>query len=139
MTTHSPSGTASRQGSVTIWRALSALALLAMAGIHLYLVAFSGFGGLLGTLFILNGIGGIVLAIAVLALRGSLLSLATVLSLLFLAGTLVALLLALTTGLFGIREVIDGELVVTTIVVEAIGTVILAVTTAVVLRSRPAA
>jgi hypothetical protein len=118
------------------WRALSALLLLAMALIHLYLVVFSGFGGMLGILFVLNGIGGIVLAIAMLAAGRRLMPLASVLSLLFMAGTLLALVLALTVGLFGIREVLDGELVVTTIIVEAIGTIVLVVTTALVLRER---
>jgi hypothetical protein len=108
-----------------------------MGGIHLYLV-FHGVGGLLGKLFVLNAIGGLVLAIAIMALRGQLLSLATVLSLLFMVGTLLALILALTVGLFGIHEVWSFTLVPTTVVVESIGTVILAVTAALVLRSRRA-
>ena len=78
------------------------------------------------------------LAIAVMALRGRLLLLATVLSLLFMAGTLLSLVLALTVGLFGIHEVLSFTLVPTTLVVETIGTIILAVTLALVVRSRPA-
>ena len=123
--------------ALTACRALSAIVLLAMGGIHLYLV-FHGVGGLLGKLFVLNAIGGLVLAIAIMALRGQLLSLATVLSLLFMVGTLLALILALTVGLFGIHEVWSFTLVPTTVVVESIGTVILAVTAALVLRSRRA-
>jgi hypothetical protein len=119
------------------WRLLSAIALLAMGGIHLYLV-FDGVGGLLGTLFVLNVIGALVLAIAIMVLRGQLLLLATVLSLLFMVGTLLALVLALTVGLFGIHEVMGFTLVPTTLVVESIGTVILAVTAALVLRARQA-
>jgi len=42
---------------------LSALSLIAMAGIHFYLV-FRGIGGLLGFLFVLNAIGGLVMAVA---------------------------------------------------------------------------
>jgi hypothetical protein len=118
-----------------LWRVLSAIALLAMAGIHLYMV-IDGVGGLLGVLFILNAIGGVVLAVAVMVTRGRLLSLATVLSLLFMIGTLVALILALTVGLFGIHEVSTGKLVTTTLVVESIGTIILAITTALVVRSQ---
>jgi hypothetical protein len=72
------------------WRLLSAIMLLIMGGIHLYLV-FYGVGGLLGVLFVLNAVGALVLAIAVIVLRGRLLSLATVLSLLFIVGTLLAL------------------------------------------------
>jgi hypothetical protein len=116
------------------WRFLSTIMLLAMGGIHLYLV-FHGVGGLLGKLFILNAVGALVLAIAVTVLRGRLLSLATVLSLLFMAGTLLALVLALTVGLFGIHEVLSFTLVPTTLVVESIGTIILAVTATLVVRS----
>ena len=61
---------------------------------------------------------------------------ATGLSLLFMVGTLLALVLALTVGLFGIHEVLSFKLVPTTLVVESIGTIILAVTVALVLRSR---
>ncbi len=117
-----------------IMRILSAIFLLATGGIHLYMV-FTGVGGLLGVMFVLNGIAGIVLAIAMLVLRGRLLQLATVLSLLFLIATLGALILALTVGLFGITETWDALLVRETVIVESIGIVVLAITTAVVLRA----
>ena len=123
------------QRTLMAWRLLSAIMLLAMGGIHLYLV-FYGVGGLLGALFVLNAVGALVLAIAVVVLRGRLLSLATVLSLLFMVGTLLALVLALTVGLFGIHEVLSFKLVTTTLVVESIGSIILAVTVALVFRSR---
>lgn len=119
------------------WRLLSAFMLLVMGGIHLYLV-FYGVGGLLGALFVLNAVGALVLAIAVIVLRGRLLTLATMLSLLFMVGTLCALVLALTVGLFGIHEVLSFKLVPTTLVVESIGTIILAVTVALMLQSRQA-
>ena len=111
-----------------LWRALSALLLFTMGGIHLYLV-LTGFGGLLGVLFVLNAIGGLVLAIAMIAAPRRFLPLASVLSLLFMAGTLLALVLALTVGLFGIHEQLGTQLVTTTIIVESIGTIVLAVTT----------
>ena len=111
--------------------------LLAMGGIHLYLV-FYGVGGTIGKLFVLNAVGALVLAIAVIALRGRLLSLATVLSLLFMVGTLLALVLALTVGLFGIHEIPSFKLVHTTLWAESIGTIILAVTAVLVWRSRRA-
>ena len=116
----------------------SAVLLLAMALIHLYLVAFAGFGGgLLGVLFVLNGIGGIVLAVAMLGTRRTLLALASVASLLFLGGTLTALLLALSPiGVLGIHESITTTLVPTTLVVEAVGVVVLAVTSALAVRAR---
>jgi len=131
-------GAAGRGGwrSPIVWQLLSALLLLAMGGIHLYLHFFGGAGGLIGILFELNGIGGLVLAIAMLAVRRWLLRLASLLSLLFMAGTLLALVLALTVSLFGIRQELGGELVVTTLVVESIGTIVLAVTTALVFRMR---
>jgi hypothetical protein len=121
--------------SPIVWRILSALALLAMGGIHLYLV-LDDVGGLLGVLFVLNAIGGVLLAIAMLAAPRRLLAIASVLSLLFIVGTLLALILALTVGLFGITETLDFTLVPTTLVVESIGTVVLAVTTALALRMR---
>jgi hypothetical protein len=116
--------------SLQFWRALGALLLLAMGGIHLYLVAFSGFDGLVGTLFVLNAIGGLVLAVAILATPRRFLFLVSLLSLLFMAGTLLALLLSLTPGGFlGVREQLSAQLVTETIIVESIGTVVLAVTT----------
>ena len=125
------------QRSPIVWQVLSAFLLLAMGGIHLFLV-FQWAGGLLGVLFVLNAIGGLVLAIAMLATRRRLLRLASLLSLVFMAGTLLALVLALTVGLFGIRETLDFQLVPTTLVVESVGTVVLAVTTAIAFRARRA-
>ncbi|GAA4538875.1 hypothetical protein [Pseudonocardia xishanensis] len=119
--------------STVVWQVLSALALLAMGGLHVWLV-FHGTGGILGILFTLNGLGALVLAVAILATRGLLLQIATVLGLLFLAGTLAALVLALTVGLFGIRSSLQYDLALTTLVVESVGVVVLLVTTARVLR-----
>ncbi|OLT02134.1 hypothetical protein BJF90_05150 [Pseudonocardia sp. CNS-004] len=130
-----PRTAGARRGS-SFWQALSALFLLAMGGIHLYL-ALTGTGGILGVLFVLNFVGGLVLAAAVLLARGRLLAVASVLGLLFMAGTLLALVLALTVGLFGIRSSLSYDLAPTTLVVESIGTVVLLITTAVVLRRRP--
>jgi hypothetical protein len=126
-----------RRRSLLVWQALSALFLLAMGGIHLYLV-FTGTGGILGILFVLNFVGGLVLAVAMVVVRGWLLPVASVLSLLFMAGTLLALVLALTVGLFGIRSSLSYQLAPTTLVVESIGTVVLVVTTALALRLRRA-
>jgi hypothetical protein len=111
-----------------------------MGGIHLVLV-FQWAGGLLGVLFVLNAIGGLVLAIAMLAARRPLLGLASLLSLVFMAGTLLALVFALTVGLFGITEQLSTALVVPTLVVESVGTVVLAVTTTLAFRmgARPEA
>jgi hypothetical protein len=121
------------QRTLLVWQILSAVLLLAMAGIHFYLV-LDGVGGTLGVLFVLNAIGGLVLAIAMVAAPRRLLALASLLGLLFIAGTLLALVLALTVGLFGITESIDFTLVPTTLVVEPIGIVVLAVTTVLAFR-----
>jgi hypothetical protein len=120
------------------WQVLSALFLLAMGGIHLYL-ALTGVDGVLGILFILNAVGALALAIAMVVLRQRLLLLAGVLSVLFMAGTLLALVLALTVGLFGIGETLHGRLVPIALIVESVGVVVLFVTSALVARGRRAA
>ncbi len=51
-------------------RVLSALLLLTMGGIQLYL-RFNGTGGLLGTLFLVNALGALLLAVAMLGARGA--------------------------------------------------------------------
>lgn len=116
-----------------VLRILSALFLLAAGGIHLFLV-FNGTGGVLGVMFVLNAVAALVLAISMVALRGRMLQLATVLSLLFLVATLGALVLALTVGLFGIHSSWDLALVPETVIVESIGIVVLAITTYAVFR-----
>jgi hypothetical protein len=130
--------TASNRPILWVLRILSAIVLLTIGGIHLFLV-FDGVGGILGVFFVLNAIAGVVLAIGMLVLHGRLLGLATVLSLLFAIASLAALLLALTVGLFGITETWDFTLVPQTVIVDAIGVVILAITTPFVLRSQRAA
>lgn len=114
-------------------RILAAIVLFAIAGIHLFLV-FHGVGGVLGALFILNSIAAIVLGIAMLALRGILLTAAAILSLLFVIASLLSLLLALTVGLFGIHETWTFTLVPQTVIIEAIGIVVLAVASVTALR-----
>jgi hypothetical protein len=127
----------SGQGLLRVMRILSAIVLFAIGGIHLFLV-FDGVGGLLGVLYILNAIAAIVLAIGMLTVRGRILKLATVLSLLFIIASLLALVLALSVGLFGITETWSFTLVPQTVVIEAIGVVVLAVTSTVALRTRRA-
>jgi hypothetical protein len=63
-----------------VWQIVSAILLLVMGGIHLYLV-FYGVGGLLGKLFVLNAIGALVLAIVIVVVRARLLTLTAVLGL----------------------------------------------------------
>lgn len=128
-TMSAPSHRATRVAKV-----LSAILLLAVGGIHLFLV-FDGVGGTLGVLFVFNAVAAVVLAIGMLALRGRLQKLATVLGLLFLLASLASLLLALTVGLFGIHEVWTFTLVPQTVVVDAIGIVVLGIRSVAVLRS----
>lgn len=117
------------------WRVLSALLLLAMGGIHLFLV-LTGTGGLLGVLFVLNAVGSIALAVAVIVVRDRLVQVSA-LGLLFVLGTLLALLIALSPlSLFGMRSSLNYQLAPTAIVVEAIGVVALAATVLLATRKR---
>jgi hypothetical protein len=80
----------------------------------------------------------VLLAVAMVVAPPRLFLAASVLSWLFMVGTLLALVLALTVGLFGIAETLDYQLVPTTLVVESIGTVVLTVAVALALRARRA-
>ena len=60
-------GTSGARRALLSWQVLSALFLLAMGGIHLYLV-LHGVSGVLGALFVMNVIGAFVLAIAMIVL-----------------------------------------------------------------------
>jgi hypothetical protein len=122
-----------QQSPITVMRILSAVVLIAIGGIHLFLV-FDGVGGVLGVLFILNAVAGIVLGIGMALARGRLLRVTTILGLLFTIASLLSLLLALTVGLFGITETWTYTLVPETVVVDAIGVILLAVTCALVFR-----
>ena len=130
--------TSPSHGLSRVMRILSAIILIAAGGIHLLLV-FDGTGGVLGVLFVLNGIAGIVLGVGMLALRNGLLLLTSVLGLLFIAASFFALLLALTVGLFGIAAIWSLPLVPQTFAIEGIGIIVLAVTVALVVRARRAA
>ena len=118
-------------------RILSAVILVVIGGIHFVLV-LDGVGGVLGVLFILNAVAGLLLAIGMLALHGRLLELAAILSLAFTVASLVALLLALTVGLFGITETWSFTLVPQTVAIDATGVVVLAITSTLLLRSHRA-
>lgn len=125
MTTTETSG--SRTVLFVLSRVVGAALLGAMGGIHVYLWA-QGYKSiaLIGILFLLNGIGGGVLMLGTLATPNRFLALVAALGSLFTLGTLAALLLSLTTGLFGFQESMAAPLVTTTIVVEAAGVLVLA-------------
>jgi urea transporter len=107
------------------------------AGIHLYLW-FAGFRDVdtIGTFFLLNAVGGLVLALALLFAPNRSLAVVCALGALYAASVLGALSLSLTVGLFGFHESIDNEQVVTTLVINSAAVVVLGVLTAVRLRER---
>jgi hypothetical protein len=115
-------------------RVVGAGLLAAMAAIHLYLYVH-GYQGVptIGLLFLLNGIGGGVLTIAVLGAPRRFLGVAAVLGALFDLGTLAALVAAILIpgGLFGFQESVQAFLVPSTLAVESAGVVVLAVLTGV--------
>ncbi len=102
-------------------RAVTAVAVLVSALVHLYLW---GDGmrevDVIGPAFLVNGVGGIVLAIAVLAWRHWLPLLAAAG---FGAATLGAYLLSRTVGLAGVRETITTPEAVVSAVVEVLAVV----------------
>jgi hypothetical protein len=83
----------------------------------------------IGLLFLLNGIGGSILTIAVIAAPRRFLGVAAVLGALFDLGTLAALVasIAVPGGLFGFQESTQAFLVPTTLWVESAGVIVLAV------------
>ena len=81
-----------------------------------------------GMLFLLNGIGAIALATALLVAPARLLSIAAILAALFTAGTLAGLILSLTVGLFGVHESLQTPLVPATLIIESTGVLVLVVT-----------
>ncbi|HEY3752270.1 MAG TPA: hypothetical protein VGL80_24060 [Pseudonocardiaceae bacterium] len=109
-------------------RVVGAALLLGMAWIHYHLWGI-GYNtvSLIGPLFLVNAIVGVVLAIAVCAVPGRMLGIMATLSSLFTLGTLAALLVSMFWGLFGFKETTAAPLLKTTLVVEAAGVIILAI------------
>jgi hypothetical protein len=107
-------------------RLVGAGLLAAMAGIHLHLYA-GGYRGIatIGPLFLLNGVLGALAALAVLATPRRWLGWVSLAGAMLQAGTLGALLLSLTVGLFGFRESTSAPLISTTLAVETAGAVVL--------------
>jgi hypothetical protein len=109
------------------FRLVGAGLLVAMAWIHLHLYS-TGYSSVktIGTLFILNGVLGLIAALAVLVTPARWLALVTAGGALLQIGTLGGLVLSLTVGLFGFSESTSAPLVTTTLAVEAAGFVVLA-------------
>jgi hypothetical protein len=102
------------------------------AGIHLHLWA-AGYRHIptIGSLFLLQGIGGIALALLVVAWRRPIVILAGAG---FLAATIGGFLLSLWVGLFGFRDTFAAPLATASLVVEIAGAAVLVVA-AVLVRS----
>jgi hypothetical protein len=80
---------------------------------------------IIGPLFVANTICSGVLAVGLLTVPARLRSLMAIVTALFTAGTLLGLILSLTVGLFGMREVLQAPFVTTTLVVETAGVLVL--------------
>ncbi|MFD0368614.1 hypothetical protein [Streptomyces sp. NPDC127114] len=118
---------ATRRAVATVLLRVAAAGLTAAtAAIHLHLWD-SGYRDLatIGALFLFNGVLGCVLAVALLVTPTRWLGPVAAVTALFTAGTLGALFLSLTTGLFGFEESPDAELVRPTLGVETAGVVVL--------------
>ena len=94
--------------------------------VHLYDIGYSSVATI-GPLFLLNGVLGAVAAVVVLATPARWLPMTSAAGALLQVGTLGALLLSLTTGLFGFHETLDAPLVGWTLAVESAGFLVLAV------------
>ena len=107
-------------------RLVGAGLLLAMGGIHLYLWQ-TGYKDvhLIGPAFLANAVLGALAAVAVLLAPRRWLAWVCLLAGLLELGTLGALLLSLTVGLFGFFEAWSAPLVTPTILVEAAGFLVL--------------
>ena len=124
---HASTTTAATGRTVLLAGRITGAALLAAMGVIHLVLWLQGYRvvAVIGPGFMVNAVGGIALAVAVLLVSARLLPLVAGLSALFMAGTLAALIISLTVGLFGVNEQLDGQLVPTSLIVEAIGTVVL--------------
>jgi hypothetical protein len=118
-----------------VGRGLSVALLLGVGGSHLVLW-FVGYGSIprIGVSFLANAVGALFLAAAMIAVRPRHVPLTAALGSLFIAGTLGALTLALTVGLFGFVDELTTPLVPTTLVLELAGVVVLTATAVVTTR-----
>jgi len=118
-------------------RVIGAGLVAANAWIHLDLY-LSGYRTLhtIGPLFALNAALGAAIALALLAVPRRWLGWAALAGALFEFGTLGALLISASVGLFGFKETLDVRLASTSIAVESIGGVVLLALAAMELRPR---
>ncbi|WP_134666329.1 MULTISPECIES: hypothetical protein [unclassified Amycolatopsis] len=105
---------------LTTWmRALGAAGLAGSAAIHFYLYWGSGYADIpvVGPLFLVNGIAGVVIAIALLAWRHWLPAFFT---LGFGGVTLLAYLLSVTVGFYGVRDQFNSQYEYWGVITEAV-------------------
>jgi hypothetical protein len=121
-TATTPSRTVTRTLGIAA-RVVTAALTAGMAAIHLHLWS-SGYKSIhiIGILFLLNAIGGFVLAAALLASPTKVLSVTLLLTGLFTLGTLLGLIYSLHTTLFGFHEYYGVPYERESIVLESIGT-----------------
>ena len=102
-------------------RAVAAVAVLVSAAVHLYLW-FDGMrdADVVGPAFLLNAVGGVVIAVLLLAWRHWL---PPFLAIGFGLSTLTAFVIAATVGLFGVQEVWTGWTVWTAAAAEVVAVV----------------
>ncbi|RZU32553.1 hypothetical protein [Blastococcus saxobsidens] len=128
-----------RSSSTLTWglRFLGAVLLAAMGWLHLDLW-FDGYRtiAVIGPAFLLNAVAGFALAVLLLVVPRRLLAGAAALGALAAAGTLAALVLSTTVGLFGFVESTAAPLWWETLWIEAGAVVVLAVLTVVAVRRR---
>ena len=128
-----------RSSSTGLWvlRVVGAVLLLAIAGIHFYLWQ-QGYRDIavIGPAFLLQSVVGVGGAVLLLVAPRRLLPLAAVLGALFALGSLGALIVSTTVGLFGFVESTAAQLWWETFWVEAAAVVVLGALTALALRRR---
>ena len=108
-------------------RALGALALFAIAADHLYEYYVDGYSSIptIGTLFLLNGIGGIALGLALLVAKNRPAGVAAVAGIGLATASLIALFVSESTPLFGFMEFGYRTVIVVAIVAEVSAIVLL--------------
>jgi hypothetical protein len=118
-----PTTTAGRPAAMS-WRVLTALAVLASAFGHWYAYAYDGWDfGIIGVLFVVNMIAGVVIAIATLVWRHWI---PLFLAFGFSGVTLVMFLIAKYASLFGVQDRLMGFSQWLCLIAEAVGLVVAA-------------
>jgi hypothetical protein len=115
--------------------ALAGAALMAWSGVIHLMLWSDGYKSIsvIGPLFLLQGIGGLVLALAVVVFRRAVVLAAGAL---LLAGTAAGLLFSSAFGLFGYQESLAVPYATSSLVIEFTGAAVLAVATVIALLAR---